>query len=198
LFFSALEIFTDLGLVTKHSPMGVNNWANWNSQYTKQVLMQKKEALFTVQDGVNITTFRGGKARGRLIGGNLSVFSSMVGSKYLPTPESLTDAIVFLEEVEEYPYRVDRMLTTMHLGGWFDHVAAVVFGRCTSCNDPNPPGQGFSFMEVLRQRFAPLNVPSFYGAMFGHISEMYVLPVGGLVEIDADKGTIQMLEPAVA
>jgi muramoyltetrapeptide carboxypeptidase len=159
--------------------------------------MQGKQALFSVQDGFNITTFRGGKARGRLIGGNLSVFASMVGSKYLPNPESLANAVVFLEEVEEYPYRVDRMLTTLHLGGWFDHAAAVVFGRCTSCNDPNPPGKGFSIMEVLSQRFSPLPIPSFYGAMFGHISEMYVLPVGGMVEVDADKGTIQMLEPAV-
>jgi muramoyltetrapeptide carboxypeptidase len=77
-------------------------------------------------DGVPIQTIRGGKAKGRLIGGNLSVFTAMIGSSYLPAVQSLGDSILFIEEVGEVPYRVDRMLTQLHLAGFFDNGAWIV------------------------------------------------------------------------
>jgi len=110
-------------------PMALDNWNNSNKLYSKQVLMEKQQILYTVQDGVKITTFKGGKAQGRLLGGNLSVFTAMIGSQYLPDPNTLKGHILFLEEVEEAPYRVDRMMTQLALSGFLDNVLAVVWGR---------------------------------------------------------------------
>lgn len=80
-----------------YSPMGLDNWNNANKNYAQQVLMEKKKPVYKVLDGVPIVTFRGGKARGRLLGGNLSVFTAMIGSQYIPSPSTLKDTILFLE-----------------------------------------------------------------------------------------------------
>lgn len=147
-----------------------------------------------VQRAWTIRTIRGGKARGRLLGGNLSVLASLVGTAYLP---DFTGAILFLEDTGEAPYRIDRMLTQLRLAGILGTVAGVVFGQCTQCGGDGSEG-GFSLSEVLQQHFEPLRVPAYEGAMFGHIADQFSLPEGAAAEIDADAGTIRVLEPVVA
>lgn len=142
-----------------------------------------------------ITTFRGGKATGRLLGGNLSVLSAMVGTPYLP---DFTGAVLFLEETNEAEYRIDRMLTQLAQGGVLDRVAGVVFGQCTNCRNPGEPYGNFTLPEVMDHHFRPLDVPAFQGAWIGHIAGQASLPVGVPAEIDADAGTIRVLEPVVA
>lgn len=178
-------------IVTFHGPMGIDEWnQTWNSQFFKKVLIDGQTVNFSNQDNVPTTKIVGGKARGTLVGGNLAVFTSMIGSKFLPHPQQ--KFILFLEEVGESPYRVDRMLTQLQLTDWFTNVAGIVWGRCTTCN-----GNNFSVAQLLQQKFGNLKIPVFSGAMFGHIHEQYTLPLGTMVEIDADAGTINMLESAV-
>ncbi|HYI49529.1 MAG TPA: LD-carboxypeptidase [Allosphingosinicella sp.] len=141
-------------------------------------------------------TFRPGRASGPLLGGNLTVLSALVGTPYLP---SFDGAILFLEDVEEAQYRIDRMLTQLALAGILGRVAGVVFGQCTDCVARNSSSiGGFTLSEVLAQHLAPLGVPAFQGALFGHIENQFSLPVGVRAEIDAAAGTIRMLEPVVA
>jgi muramoyltetrapeptide carboxypeptidase len=78
----------------------------------------------------SIETLRPGRATGRLIGGNLTVVSTLMGTPFLP---SFDGAILFLEDVEEAVYRIDRMLTQLAIGGQLRRVAGVVFGQCTRC-----------------------------------------------------------------
>ena len=148
-----------------------------------------------VQRVGRVRTFRGGKATGRLLGGNLSVLSALVGTPYIP---DMSGAILFLEEVGEAEYRIDRMLTQLALSGILGKVAGVVFGQCTNCGTDGSPGIGFSLSEILENHFKPLGVPAFQGALFGHIANQFSLPVGIPAEIDADAGTIRILEPVVS
>ena len=138
---------------------------------------------------------RGGQASGRLLGGNLTVLSALVGSPYLP---DFDGAILFIEDTDEAEYRIDRMLTQLALAGILRRVAGVIFGQCTDCRASGPSYGGFTISEVLQQHLAPLGVPAFQGAFFGHIANQFSLPVGARATIDADAGTIQLLEPAVA
>jgi len=141
-----------------------------------------------------VRTYRAGKAQGRLLGGNLSVLSAMVGTDYLP---DFRGAILFLEDTNEAEYRIDRMLTQLAQGGIFRKVAGVAFGQCTNCRNPVPSYTGFTIDQVLYQHLAPLGVPAFQGALVGHIAQQVSLPVGVPVEIDAAAGTLRVLEPAV-
>jgi muramoyltetrapeptide carboxypeptidase len=139
-------------------------------------------------------TITPGRARGRLVGGNLTVLTALVGSAYLP---SLDGAVLFLEDINEEIYRVDRMLTQLRLAGLLDRIRGFVFGSCTKCD----PGEGYGSLtleEVLDEHVRAREVPAFQGAMIGHQARQFTLPLGVEVEIDADSGTLRMLEPAVS
>ncbi len=195
------------GRVTIHGPMGVDNWTPdpsldglSNVKYVTEMLFQNQLLTFSNPASFPYTTVTSGKGKGRLIGGNLATFTAMIPSYFVQA--DFTGKILFLEEVGEAPYRIDRWLTQLALAGVFDEISGFVFGQCTSCGtnnatDPSDP-YGFTWKQVLTMRLSqyPL-VPSFYGGMFGHgINTQWTLPVGGMVEIDADAGTITMLEPA--
>lgn len=192
------------GLVTFHCPVAESEWNDFSVNHFKAMVMQAQAPLLRnpigergdnlVQTQDRIMTLRPGKARGHLIGGNLSVLASLAGSPYMPASRG---GVLFLEEVNEYIYRVDRMLSTLRLCGALDGLAGVVIGKFTKCE----PGEGkygtLTLDEVFDDYFLPLNVPVFRGAMIGHIKRKFTIPVGLGVEMDADAGTLQILSPAV-
>jgi muramoyltetrapeptide carboxypeptidase len=199
-----LSLHAKTGLVTFHGPMGTSQWNPFNVGYMKRVLQEGEAVTFenpkeigeddlTVVEN-RVQTIHPGVARGRLLGGNLTVLTSLVGSSYLPDWEG---CVLFIEDVEEAPYRIDRMLTQLRLAGILEKARAVIWGNCSDCK----PGQGglgsLTVTEVLQDHIRPLNVPAWQGAMFGHIEKQFTLPVGSEVEVDATAGTIRMLEPAV-
>ena len=190
------------GLVTFHGPVGVSTWTPFSVEHARRVLVdgealtlanpvQVKDTLVPVED--RVWTITPGTARGRLLGGNLTVLSALVGTPYLPDFEG---AILFLEDVGEQIYRIDRMLTQLALAGILKKVRGVVFGRCTRCD----PGEGYGSLtleEVFDDHLEPLAVPAWHGAMIGHIDQQFTLPVGLEAEIDAVRGTIRLLESPV-
>jgi muramoyltetrapeptide carboxypeptidase len=198
-----LSLHAKTRLVTFHGPLGSSGWNAFNVDWMKRVLWNgeavtfenRKEADDSLVPVRNRTrTITSGKARGRLLGGNLTVFTAIVGSGYLP---DFKDSILFVEDVEEAPYSIDRMLTQLKLAGILGQVKGVVWGTCDKCS----PGEGFGSLtipDVLDDHLKPLGVPVFAGAMIGHVDRQFTLPLGVQVEIDADAGTITMLEAAVA
>lgn len=197
-------IHRQTGLVTFHSPVAGSEWNDFSVQSFKAVAMNAEAAVLRnpvvkpVDDLVareeRITTIRPGKARGRLVGGNLTVLASLAGSAYFP---DCRGAILFLEDINEYIYRIDRCLSTLRLTGSLGQLAGVVLGRFTKCE----PGDGYGSLtldEVFDDYFLPLNVPVFRGAAIGHIKRKLTVPVGVAAEIDADVGTIRLLGSAVA
>jgi muramoyltetrapeptide carboxypeptidase len=182
-------------MITFHGPMALDSWNNISLSYMQGIVLDSKQMVLQNADNFPATSMiRPGRARGRLVGGNLSVFVTLIGSPYLPRDGS--GYILFLEEVGEAPYRIDRMLMQLKLSGFMDHIAGFVFGTCTACTASNP-SESLTLEQVLDEHIGSLNIPSFSGGMFGHhLEQQYVLPIGVLAEIDADKGTITMLEPA--
>ena len=190
------------GLVTFHSPVATSDWNPFSVDSFRRVVIdaeaatlrnvpERSESLAQKED--RIRTLRGGRAQGTLLGGNLAVLSSLAGSAYFPRFDG---AILFLEEINEYIYRVDRMLSTLRLAGALDRLAGVVLGGFTKCE----PGDGFGTLtldEVFDDYFKGLGVPVYAGAMFGHIRRKLTLPVGLEARMDADAGTIELLQPAV-
>lgn len=137
-------------------------------------------------------TLAGGAADGPLVGGNLSLLSATLGTPYAVQPEG---AILFLEEVGEQPYRLDRMLSHLKLAGVLDAVAGIAVGGITEA--PGEDGDRVS-REVLHDRLGGLGVPVAAGFPFGHIDDNWTLPVGLRARLDADAGTLELLEPAVS
>lgn len=190
-----VAITAKTGLVTFHGPVGNSGWNDFTSAYFTSVLMKKELAMFSYPDSDADPhyTINSGKTEGVLIGGNLTVLAGIIGSDYLPSWEN---KILFLEETSEEPYRIDRMLTQLKLAGVLNTIKGFVFGKCVKC-DAEEPEKAFTLKQVLEQHLKPLEIPAFYGAMIGHIENKYTLPIGIKAGIDADKGTIKLLESAV-
>lgn len=190
-------------LVGFHGPNALSPWREFTTREMKRIVFHGETPLMKNprirHDTLAVREYRtwpivGGRARGRLVGGNLTLFAALAGTPWFP---DTTGAIVFLEETDEYIYRCDRMLTQLALAGAFEKAAGVVLGGFTDC-DVSPSGYGrFSLNDVFEQHLVPLGKPAFAGAMIGHVSHKRTIPVGVLAEIDADAGTIELLEPAV-
>jgi len=132
-----------------------------------------------------------GKARGRLVGGNLSLISALVGTPYeLDT----RDSILFLEDVGERPYRIDRMLSQMQLAGQLDHLAGVLLGQFTNC-EPRDEKATWDVTRVLDHYFRRLGVPVLMNFPAGHHVFNSTIPLGYQVELNADRGEVRVVEP---
>src|SRR5215470_1827147 len=202
-----MAIHRHAGLVTFHGPVA------WRA-FTPYTLGELKRALWSVDtparlgapppfeqraghvDWENrVTRLVPGKARGRLLGGNLCLMAHLCGTPYFP---DLHGAILFLEDVEEPYYRIDRFLTQLWLSGALAGVAGVALGKFTNC-EPSPFFlQNRPLEEILAERFRALGVPTVSGLMIGHVEDQTTLPVGCLAELDADAGTLTLLEPGVS
>lgn len=188
-----------------HGPNASSAWGRVSWDSFRRLAFEAETPTWSIPAGTEdrlaqrterVRIFRPGRASGPLIGGNLTVLTALVGTPWLP---SFDGAILFLEETEEAQYRIDRMMTQLALAGILGRVAGVVFGQCTDCVARNSSSiGGFTVSEVLAQHLAPLGVPAFQGAMFGHVADQFSIPVGIRAEIDATAGTIRMLEPVVA
>lgn len=197
-----LGIYSQTGLVTFHGPVGSSTWNSFTVDYFKSILMEKSatKMLNPVKKGDNLVqtedriyTITSGKANGKLIGGNLTVLSHILGSKYVP---DFTGAILFIEDVQEDTYRVDRMITQLKLAGILNQISGFVFGKCTDC----PPSKSYGSLtleDIFNDHIKPLKIPAFSGAMIGHIKDKFTVPVGIEATIDADLGIIQLKESAV-
>lgn len=197
-----MAIYARTGLVTFHGPVGASAWNAFSQEFVRRILFNGEQVAMDnpkkLDDSLAVTkdrirTITPGSVSGRLVGGNLTVLTAMLGSDYLP---DWSGTILFLEDTNEQVYRIDRMLTQLKLAGVLDRIAGFVFGKCTKCG----PGEGHGSLtleEVLNDHIKPLKIPAWQGSMIGHIDNKFTVPVGIRAEIDAQAGTIRMLEPAV-
>jgi len=200
-----LSLHAKTGLVTFHGPIGLGRWDNYSLEYYKRVLFNGERVTYAnrhdlsdrnalTQVDFRIQTITPGKARGRLLGGNLTVMTAILGSPYVPDWEN---TILFTEDVHEDYYRIDRMLTQLALAGVLGKIKGFVFGSCSECG----PGDGnfgaLTLEEIFADHITPLGVPAWQGAMIGHSQPQWTLPEGVNVEIDAGAGTLTLLESPV-
>jgi muramoyltetrapeptide carboxypeptidase len=140
-----------------------------------------------------VLAIRGGMAEGPLLGGTLSLLQCLLGTPFMP---DLEGAVLFLEDVGEEVYRIDRMLAHLRLAGVLGGVAGVAVGRFTEVGRRGADGV-LGLEEVLDNYLAPLGVPVAWGFPIGHIDDQWTIPVGVRARLDADAGTLELLEPAV-
>jgi muramoyltetrapeptide carboxypeptidase len=133
---------------------------------------------------VGLAAIAPGRARGPLLGGNLAVLTSLFGT---PHALPLDGAVLFLEDTDERPYRVDRMLTTWRQAGALSRVAGIALGAFTRCD---PGTDGVRVEAVLRERLRDLGVPVVEGVPAGHVDDNLELSLGATVVLDADAGTL--------
>ncbi|MFC1850682.1 LD-carboxypeptidase [candidate division CSSED10-310 bacterium] len=135
-----------------------------------------------------------GSATGPLVGGCLSLIQSLCGSSYFP---DLDGAILFLEEVNEEPYRIDRMLTHLKLCHHFENLAGVLVGELKDCH-PKDDEPSLSIEQILADHFGPLEIPLIMDLPFGHGTGHQVLPIGVRAEMNGQEGYYRLLEKAVS
>jgi muramoyltetrapeptide carboxypeptidase len=138
------------------------------------------------------TSLVGGTAEGVLLGGNLSVFTRLIGTPYMP---SLQGAILVLEDVGERPYRLDRMWTHLRLAGVFRQIAGIVLGSFTGCEERE---ESYTSQDVLRDLAVATGLPCAAGFPIGHGDANEPVPLGVQVRLDATACQLTFLEPAVS
>lgn len=197
-------IFKKTGLITFHGPVATSTFNEFSVKNFKSVLINPEitkkffsanptsdENIYGVQSLVK------GKAKGRLVGGNLSIMVSLIGTKY---DVDYTNKIIFIEEIGEEPYRIDRMLTQLIQANKFKNSAGIMMGIFSKCEPKEKDAafsKSFSLMEVLKDRFSDFKIPVIYGMSFGHVKDKFTIPFGGLAELDTYEQSFTLLEPVV-
>lgn len=192
------------GLVTFHGPVAASAFPKATEKYFRDVLMKGKgrvklDAVTPVEGDKAFGSFviNRGEAEGKLTGGNLSLMVSLMGTPY---DIDFKNKIVFIEEIGESPYRVDRMLTQLLNSGKLTEASALALGVFKGCETrPDDPdfGDSLSLKEVLFDRLEGIGIPVAYGFPIGHIDENATLPMGIAAALDTSKFTLTLQEEAV-
>lgn len=187
-------------LVTFHGPLAVSEPTMYSLNYLKKAVMtnapyvvgQSVENLDTRSKDQAFEPFviNSGTMKGPLVGGNLSLMTALIGT---PWEVSYADKLVFIEDIDEKPYSIDRMLVQLLQATDLSKAAGILLGVFYDCN-PDEGDKSLSLRETLVGQFASLNIPVFYGFSFGHIDHHCTLPVGTLAEFDPVKQEIHFLE----
>ena len=201
-----LAIHKRAGLVTFHGPVPVSRFTDYTQQYFRKALfdtaplgvLTNPPETNTLRPNHTLRTVRGGKARAPLVGGNLTLISTTMGTPY---EIDTSGKIFFIEDVDEQPYSIDRMLTHLRLAGKFESAAAVIFGECADCRprkfEPSFEST-FSLGEVLDEILGKLKIPVLAGLTIGHTDDQLTIPLGVMASLDAGKGELTIEEPGVA
>lgn len=197
-----MAIAKEAGLVTFHGPMvtAFGDAEAYNAAGLRRA-MEETGPLGAIPWPLPIdeqpprpVTVRPGAAEGRLMGGNLSVMTALVGTPWEP---DFTGCILMMEDVDESPARIDRMLTQLHLAGKLHGIRGVLFGDSPDCMTRQDDRPSLTLLEVLEDRLGGLGVPILYGFPCGHTAYRATLPLGVTARLDAAAGSLTILEPAL-
>ena len=206
-------VYQNSGLVVFHGPGGSSTYSEYTKSHVLDVLTNPV-APYKIELSVDnqareevafqTKVITKGKAKGKLIGGNLSLLAAIAGTKFeLKNPKG---KILFIEDVNEPPYKVDRMLTQLRQTMDMQQLAGIVLGvfvdNTSRRNDtqtqsapPQPPP--VTLLDVLKDRLGDLGIPVIYGLSFGHIREQFTLPIGIEAELETENATMTFLESSV-
>lgn len=198
---SALQLafWTTCGLVTFHAPMLATDMADPMDPFTEEMfwlLVTSNQKVGTVPfpEPMETKVIRPGSFAGHLLGGNLSILVSLLGTPYQP---SLDNSALFLEEVGEEPYRIDRMLMQLQNASALTRCRGVLVGQCTDCVPRDPDRPSLLLEEVLKQFALAIKKPVISNVPFGHVKQKITLPVGVKVRVDVERRSMELLEAAV-
>jgi muramoyltetrapeptide carboxypeptidase len=200
-----LAIHNRTGLVTFHGPVASSTLADYPREHMMAVLTDPR-ASYTIpmapenalkaekQPHFGIRTVTAGVATGPLLGGNLSIVAALAGTPYAA---DFRNALLFLEEVDEAPYRLDRWMTQLDLSVGFARAAGVMIGICEDCA-PQEGRRSLTLDQTFDQHLQPLTIPAVTGYSIGHIRHQFTIPVGVRARLDTAAQTVTLLEAAVS
>lgn len=199
-----LAIHRHAGLVTFHGPVASSGESDYATGHMLAVLMDPLPTYTIAMAMENarraqaephyaIRTVHGGVATGPLMGGNLSMVAALAGTPYAG---DFRHSLLFLEDVNEEPYRIDRWMTQLDLSAGLGRAAAVMIGICDKCG-PVGDGGSLTLDETFDIHLQPLTIPAVTGYSFGHIRHQFTMPVGLRARLDTERQTLTLLEPAV-
>jgi len=197
-----LAISNNTGLVTFHGPVAASELSDYTKKHVTNVLMNPSAPYkielseYNKANASNLfktETIVAGKCRGKLIGGNLSLLSALAGTPFALA--NLKGKILFIEDVGEQPYRIDRMLTQLRQSADLRSLAGIALGIFEDCNPRTKDTQ--TLLDVVKDRLGDLGIPVIYGLSFGHIRDQFTMPVGIEAELDTTNATLTLLETGV-
>jgi muramoyltetrapeptide carboxypeptidase len=200
-----LAIHKRTGLVTFHGPVTVSSFSEYTQNYFRRALfdntplgtLTNPPESNPLRPDHTLRAVRPGRARGPLTGGNLSLICALMGT---PFEIETRGRILFIEDVGEQPYAIDRMLTQLRLAGKLEQAAGIIFGECNECR-PRAFQPSFdstlSLGEVVDQILGGLRIPVLSGLTIGHTDDQLTLPLGVAATLDADKSELTIEEPAL-
>lgn len=189
-----LAIYVKTGLMTFHGPVGNSTLDGFTMEQFLRIVKDGEAVIMKQPSADPLNIISKGKITGKMFGGNLSVWCSMIGTGYLPDTNG---SILFFEETEEEPYQVDRFLTQLEICGTLSNAAGIVFGKCTKC-EAEEPEKSFTMDEVLQQKFGNLKIPVVTGFNFGHVKDKFTFPIGATVTFDTNNSSIQLTHSCVS
>lgn len=202
-----IGIYQKTGLITFHGSSGLTGVGEYAMSHFRRAIMSTerigqiadppKPGAGTIERNNRLITIAPGRATGALIGGNLTLVTNLIGTPYEPDTRG---KILFLEDIGEEPYRIDRMLTQLWLAGKLQQAAGIALGRFIDCIPSDYKSSFFqtiSLENVLRDRFEALGKPVLYNLMFGHVRDNAMLPIGAIATLDASRKTLTLEENAV-
>ncbi len=187
-------ITTRSGLVTFHGPVAA--YSTYTAVVTREIIAatMSGEPIGTLHNDTTATIVPG-TARGKLVGGNLTILSALAGTPYaVPCANN----IMFLEDVHEEPYRIDQMLTTLILNGDLPSAAGIAVGAILEPDRKAEQEPSADLVQTLRDRLTRAGRPAARGMQFGHILNQWILPIGIEATLNATAGTLSIAEPAVS
>ena len=197
-----LALGSRAGLVTFHGPVALSSLPDWTRGALRKALFSA-EPIGAVENPPETDplspafprhTVASGKARGRTVGGNLTLVSTTMGT---PFEIDTKGKILLLEDTGEAPYRIDRMLVQLALAGKLADAAGVVWGTCTDCAPSRSSFEiSLSFSELLDELLGGIGKPVLAGVVFGHSKEKATIPLGVAAELDATAKTLTIVEAA--
>lgn len=195
-----MAFYTKTGLVTFGGPMVAVDFHDEISPFTEEVFWRtitsnKKIGRLQNPRKEKFYLLNKGRGVGRLLGGNLSILTSLMGTDYLP---KLKDSILLLEDVHEAPYRIDRMLNQLRISKILKQVKGIILGHFVDCIDSDPAKQSFTLNEVIIEYFQNSELPVLYNVKHGHIKENITIPFGLRCSLNATRGFIEIIENAVS
>lgn len=184
-----------LDLITFHGPMAVSNFLDGYSEKTYESFI--KSVTSTSNYEINnfdkkIEIINSGRAKGKLVGGNLTTLVSTLGTKY---DIDYNGKILFLEDIGEKTYRIDRLLNHLKKYGVFSKIKGLILGDFKNCDKSSP--EDMSLEEVFEDYFKKLTIPVIKNIQSGHCDSMVTLPLGAMCEIDSETLKIKILEGVV-
>ncbi len=194
-----LAIFKKTGLITFAGPMLATDFGGRINKYTEEnfwkiITNNKKIGKLHNPREEKFFALTKGRAEGKILGGNLAVLASIMGTEFFP---DFKNTILLLEDIGEQPYRVDRLLNQLKLAKVFKQISGVILGRFVDCYETDKTKKSIELNSVIAHYFADMKIPVLYSFSHGHVKENLTIPLGVKSKINSTRGFVELMENAV-